>query len=189
MWAQDSNSLAATSPHPLPDRISTPRVYLMQLSMLCLGGGGGEGGFWEWARDEVGTLIRCTHPTWGILAKFEQKGWPQDRKAWAMQKAVGPTVREFEPHSKISSPLVGNVWWQKPPDFECGGFTYEFFAILKIPKIPRILNVLSRCKKMEERKVKLLMFILKFVPLTTVGPFYWCDCKQILSDNLQQKEQ
>ena len=62
IWAQDPNSLPATSPHPLPDRISTSAQ---------------EGG----AQDEVGTLILRTHPTWGILAKYEQKGWSQDWKA------------------------------------------------------------------------------------------------------------
>ena len=39
----------------------------MQLSMLCLGGGGGP-------RDEVGTSV------WGILANFEKKCWPQGRE-------------------------------------------------------------------------------------------------------------
>ena len=76
IWAQDPNSLPATSPHPLPDRISTPRVYLMRTSMFCRGGGGVGA-----AQDEVGTLILRTHPTWGILAKYEQKGWSQDWKA------------------------------------------------------------------------------------------------------------
>ena len=36
---------------------------------------------------------------------------------------------------------------------------------------PRISSVLSRCKKMEEQKERLLMLILNFVPLTTIGPF------------------
>ena len=53
-----------------------------------------------------------------------------------------------------------------------GSLDNEFSATVKIPKIPRISNVLSRCKKMEERKVRLLMLILNFVPLTTIGPFY-----------------
>ena len=36
--------------------------------------------------------------------------------------------------------------------FECGELGYECSAILKIPRIPRISIVLSRCKKKEEQK-------------------------------------
>ena len=121
------------------------------------GGVGGDGTGWG------GDFDPPHHPMWGILAKYEQKGCPQDRKAWAMQKAVGPTVRKIEKHSKISGPLVGNIWRQKPPDFTCGELTCEFSAILKIPKIHRISNLLSKCKKMEDRKVRLLMFFNFFL--------------------------
>ena len=47
--------------------------------MLCPSGGGGP-------RDEVGSLIIRAHPTWGILANFEQKCWPQGPEVWTMLK-------------------------------------------------------------------------------------------------------
>ena len=108
---------------------------------------------------------------WGILAKI-----------WT--KRLAPGLESLNNTQK----LLENVWGQKPRDFECGELGYEFSVTLKIPKIPRISSVLSRCKKMEERRVRLLMLILNFVPLTTIGPFYWCDCKQILSDSLQEEQ-
>ena len=42
---------------------------VMQLSLLCLRGGGDH-----------------AHQKWGILANFEHKCWPQDREVWTMQK-------------------------------------------------------------------------------------------------------
>lgn len=75
MWAQHLNPPSTNPPHPLPDRISTPwpkSIFNAAINVMFEGGGV--------AQDDVGTLILRTHPTWGILAKFEQKGWPQDRK-------------------------------------------------------------------------------------------------------------
>ena len=48
-------------------------VYLCSYQCYAQAGGGGP-------RDEVGSLIIRAHPTWGILANFEQKCWPWVRK-------------------------------------------------------------------------------------------------------------
>ena len=100
MWAQHLNPPPTNPPHPLPDRISTPRVYLMQPSMSCLGGGGGTG----WS----GNFNPLHPPHVGNFSKIWTKRlapgseslsnakscWPHGQKVWTRLKNCWSLSRE-----------------------------------------------------------------------------------------------
>ena len=82
---------------------------------------------------------------------------------------------------------LNDVWRRKLPVFWMLGAWIWVFRHLENTQESQNFDRAFQVQEKGETKVEIIK-LLKFVPLTTIGPFYCCDFKQILSHRFAARE-